>query len=247
MRLNLSPNAAVMASQLRRYDFASQEDWQSSANSIVTNLQYGVDGWYPVSEGWAYASASTITVPTGAASRFQKGDKLAFVQTTVKYFYITSVTDTLLTVNAGTDYTVANAAISDVYISRVARPLAFPQWFIWSPTLVGFVANPTNCVYRFKLDGIACTAVVRQGTNGTSNANNFTISAPITARVITDMEWNCGFGLVDNSLGQASPAYAYIGSGGTVFTLCKDWHGSSTGWTIINGKRAFAFRMEYDI
>src|ERR1035437_3000227 len=34
-----------------------------------------LDGWTPVSDSWIYASASTITVPSGAASLYQKGDR----------------------------------------------------------------------------------------------------------------------------------------------------------------------------
>jgi hypothetical protein len=65
------------------------------------------DGWIPATGSWSYASASTINVPTGAASIYQKGDKLKLTQPTlgVKYFYIITVADTLLTVTGGTwDY-----------------------------------------------------------------------------------------------------------------------------------------------
>ena len=72
------------------------------------------DGWTPVTGSWTYASASTITVPIGAASLYQKGDKIKFTQTTVKYGVIVAVADTLLTIAVNTDYVVANAAIPAV-------------------------------------------------------------------------------------------------------------------------------------
>lgn len=95
------------------------------------------DGWKGITETWTFASASTITVPTGAASRFQKGDYIKWTQTTVKYGVIVAVADTLLTIAVNTDYVVTNAAISAVYISRIANPLGFPDWFSGTPYLSG--------------------------------------------------------------------------------------------------------------
>lgn len=91
-------------------------------------------GWQKVSDSWAYASATTITVPSGAASYYAVGDKIKLTQTTVKYFYIVAVADTLLTVTGGSDFTVANAAITDINISKMATPIDFPARFTWSPT-----------------------------------------------------------------------------------------------------------------
>jgi len=83
-------------------------------------------GWKIVKDTWAYASASTITVPSGAASLYSIGDKLKLTQTTVKYFYVTAVADTVLTVTGGTDYTVANATITANYYSKQSSPVGFP-------------------------------------------------------------------------------------------------------------------------
>lgn len=88
------------------------------------------DGWKLAAETWAYASATTITVPSGAASKYSIGDKIKLTQTTVKYFYITAVADTVLTVTGGTDYTVANATISANYYSKDQSPVGFPGGFV---------------------------------------------------------------------------------------------------------------------
>ena len=88
-----------------------------------------IDGWIPASESWSYASATTITVPSGAGSKYQKGDKIKLTQTTVKYFYIVGVADTVLTVTGGTDYTVADAAITANFYSKAENPQGFPDWF----------------------------------------------------------------------------------------------------------------------
>ena len=54
-------------------------------------------GWIPVSDTWTYASATTITVPSGATSKYKVGQGVKLTQSgTVKYFYIVGVTNTLL-------------------------------------------------------------------------------------------------------------------------------------------------------
>lgn len=88
-------------------------------------------GWYAVGDTWAYASADAptfvVTVPTGAQSIYSIGKRVQLTQTTVKYFIITAVTDTTVTLYGGTDYTLTNAAISGVYISGMKAPLGFPM------------------------------------------------------------------------------------------------------------------------
>lgn len=87
-------------------------------------------GWNTVTDSWSYASDDSptfvITVPSGAASLYGVGWKVQLTQTTAKYFIITAVTDTTLTVYGGTDYTLANAAISSIYVSPMKAPLGFP-------------------------------------------------------------------------------------------------------------------------
>jgi hypothetical protein len=101
-------------------------------------------GWIPVTiagvaETWTYNSVSgilgTVTVATDATTRFQKGDKIKFTQSaTVKYFYITAVTSTTITITGGTDYTLTNSAISNIFLSRIENPFGFPSWFNWTPS-----------------------------------------------------------------------------------------------------------------
>jgi len=87
-------------------------------------------GWVSAGESWSYASASTITVPSGAASKYSVGMKIKITQTTDKFFYISAVADTVLTVNGAGLYTVANAAITSPYYSSQATPHNFPMTMI---------------------------------------------------------------------------------------------------------------------
>lgn len=136
------------------------------------------DGWNQVSDTWTYASANTITVPSGAASLYQKGDKVKITQTTPRYFVITAVADTLLTVYAGTDYTVANAAISAIAVSHQENPILYPDYFNYTPT--GVSASNVTLTGRYKTVGKQCFCRIKAAFTG---AITFTTmpSLPITA------------------------------------------------------------------
>ena len=97
--------------------------------SIDLGLKGSVfDGWIAVSDSWAYASATTITIPSDGTTKYSAGDRIKLVQSaTTKYFTIDSVTATLLTVTGGTGFTVANSAISGIYYSKANTPLGMDK------------------------------------------------------------------------------------------------------------------------
>lgn len=138
----------------------------------------GADGWTTVTGTWTYASATTITVPSGAASLYQIGDKIKLTQTTEKYFIVTAVADALLTVTGGSDYSVANAAITSPYYSHQENPIGFPQYFNYTPT--GVAASNVTLTGRFKVTGRQCQVKMKCAFTG---AITFTTmpTLPITA------------------------------------------------------------------
>ncbi len=141
-------------------------------------------GWTPARETWTYASANTITVPTGAASKYQKGDKIKLTQTTVKYFYITAVADTLLTVTGGNDYTVANAAITDNYYSKAENPQGFPHWFNYTVTTTpggSMTYSSVTQTARFCIKGTTVFFELQtNGTTGGTASNYIRFSLPLS-------------------------------------------------------------------
>jgi hypothetical protein len=145
------------------------------------------DGWTPCAETWTYASATTINVPAGAASKYSVGDKIKLTQTTVKYFYIVTVADTLLTVTGGSDYTVANATISNNYYSKSSSPVGFPNWFNFAPgRAVSGGTAPTYTaedVSKFTMNGreVSWRIVWYNSTGGTagSGTNSLTWNLPV--------------------------------------------------------------------
>jgi hypothetical protein len=127
-----------------------------AASSIILDTTGKValgftDGWTTAPDSWAYASSTALTVPTGAASRYQVGNKIKLTQTTVKYFYIVAVADTLLTITGGSDYTIANAPITNAYISNSESPVGFPAAFNYTP--IGIAASNVTLAGRFFMVG----------------------------------------------------------------------------------------------
>lgn len=202
------------------------------------------DGWTPINETWTYASASTITVPTNATLRFQIGDKLRFTNSSLKYFYVIGVSATVLTVTAGSDYTVANTTFSGISVSRQKNPLNFPDFFNYAAVCTDFSAAPTNTMYRFSVDGRRCDVAVRQATPGTSNGANFTITAPITAATITNGYWTAISGPATNSGGTiVTPTLIAISTGAASFILYQNM---TATWATTLGKRC-DFNIWYEI
>jgi hypothetical protein len=191
------------------------------------------DGWTPAVDTWTYASASTINVPSGAASIYQKGDRIKWTQTTVKYGVIVAVTDALLTIAVNTDYVVTNAAISAIYYSHQANPMGYPQWFNYTPTYTGFSSAPTIAVARFNIIGTMVTVEIRTSGSGASNQTYFTITAPVVSKTITGMAWWGAIAVpFDNNANVATGVY-YILSNDTVFNLFKS---AQSSWTASSNK-----------
>lgn len=169
---NIKAGAAIAGSKL-------------ADNSIDLEAKASSDsGWRGVTDSWAYASATTITVPTDATTKYSVGDKIKLVQSgTTKYFYIVTVAATLLTITGGTDYTLANVAISSVYYSKAASPLGFPQWFAYTPTWTNLTATSSTQTSAFSMVGK--NIVVRLNLvwgASTAITGDVTFTLPVTSK-----------------------------------------------------------------
>jgi hypothetical protein len=96
----------------------------------------GGDGWTAGTGTWSYSSADdptfVISVNNDQTGILSIGIKIKYTQTTVKYGCIVAVGAfsggaTLITINGGTDYDLANAAITNPYWSTAKAPLGFPM------------------------------------------------------------------------------------------------------------------------
>ena len=199
--------ALYEGSTLLPYDH-SKEDWERFPKLLTWDLRdtssgykfdkHNDDGWISTNETWTYDSATTITVPTGAASKYAKGDKIKLTQTTVKYFSVVSVADTVLTVTGGTGYTVADAAISLNYYSHQESPIGFPHWFTAATPTYGGGGDMTftsvsETYNKFKVSGKTVTYKLRAaGTTGGVASTTITFSLPVTAAGSHGKGTGCG-------------------------------------------------------
>jgi len=205
---------------------------------VIPGSDY-MTGYIADTASWVYASSTTLTITGDVTARFPVGTKIKLTQTTPKYFYVVSAVygapNTTLTLTGGSDYSLANAAITSPYYSYQATPQGFPQWFNWSAVMTGFSADPGSAIYRFQLIGPTAFLVIDQGTNGTSNSTDFTITLPITS--IATLNQSGAIGLaVDNSTIKTTACRWNIGGSAVVMTLYTDM--ATGAWTNANGKRA---------
>ena len=109
-------------------DTGTDDDKFVTALGLATRMESY--GWTPARETWTYASAVSITVPSNATLKYQAGDKIRLKQGAgYKYYFVVAVGATSLTVLGGSDYTVANAAITDNDYSRSEDPFGYPAAF----------------------------------------------------------------------------------------------------------------------
>lgn len=109
---------------------------QTGASDFVGAMTVkSYDGWITETRTWTYASGAGTNVGTFTVADvdltgvYQVGNRIKLTQTTVKYAIITKVafsTDTTVTIYMGTDYTIANAAITSPAYSRDKSPVGFP-------------------------------------------------------------------------------------------------------------------------
>jgi hypothetical protein len=164
------------------------------ANIKATLLNYfytvfpNQNGWMPVTDTWAYASASTITVPAGASTTYSAYSKVKFTQHgTTKYGYIYPTSDILLTFYAGSDFVIENTAtypITNIYYSNVESPIGFPHVFNFSPTVTPSAGSITTATYtgKFSMSGkFVLLKEILQVTNNGTGSGYIQSSLPIPA------------------------------------------------------------------
>lgn len=125
----------------------------SATRQSIIDLPDMKTGWISTNETWTYASADsptfTFTISGDKTGKYSVGMKLRLTQTTTKYFIITAISysspNTTITVYGGTDYTLANATITNPYYSVHKSPYGFPMSPLkWSITLSSTSARSTS-------------------------------------------------------------------------------------------------------
>lgn len=201
-------------------------------------------GWDLSSYTWTYLSATTFIATGDKLTDFTPGMKVKLTQTSDKYFYVVSVasgaTTSTVTVTAGTSYTLANAAITSPYTSRVSQPQSFPGEFSYTPAEgAGWSGTPTT-VGLFSIQDRIVDAYI-YGT-GTSDAGTANLTLPITAGTVATWEGLCKG--TDNGTALATPCGATIVASGTTVETLKS--AGTVAWTS-SGTKTVYMRVRYSI
>ena len=133
-------------------------------------------GWNTVTGTWTYASATTITVPSGAGNIYTAGDRFMLTaNAVVLQGYIVKVADTLLTVRGDT---LTNHSFSLMFYSHMSTPYNYKDWYAYTPT------GPTNVTLsgRFKIFGKSIHVRIKGFVTGAINWTNMpTLPLPVSS------------------------------------------------------------------
>jgi len=130
--------------------------------AAITSAMQTWDGWVALG-ACTYETADAPTFQFSIASDvtglLAPGMRIKLTQTTAKYFIVTAVGaftggKTIITVYGGTDYTLANAAITTPYFSALKAPLGFPlnplKWTVEAVTAGGIQVSPAASTWYNK-------------------------------------------------------------------------------------------------
>lgn len=133
--LNISNSVTGVAPLLQSEGSDSNIGLHIAAKGTSSPHFFGIyDGWNNPNESWSFASVDntnhwcTITVPSGAATKYVAGDRVKFTDNSVVVMGIIQiVADTLLTVYVGPNYALNNSAITSNFYSHEASPVGFDK------------------------------------------------------------------------------------------------------------------------
>lgn len=229
------------------------------------------DGWINANETWTYASGAGTNVGTftiagvDLTGKYQPGMRVKFTQTTVKYAIITKVafsTDTTVTIYMGTDYTIANAAISVNYYSIAKAPFGFPldpnKWEVkLIDTTTRSQSSPTQNVW-YNLGSLSITLpigiwnvrydVMLGGWKTTSTAVDFQSTLSTANNSESDNEMTAGV-TQEGASGTQGPRN-HVGKSKTIVTTssttyylnCRCSTASGSSIQILNGTASLVIR-----
>lgn len=117
----------------------------------IYNIENNIGSWRYLGNVLTFLSTDTptfvATTSIDLTSILSLGMRIKLTQTSTKYFIITAISGTTLTLYGGTDYTLINAAITNVYYSGEKAPYGFPlNPEKWTMNFIIAGASQTNPV-----------------------------------------------------------------------------------------------------
>lgn len=149
-------------------DLQNELDTNQAANlqAQINDLE---TGWVEAGETWTYAASDapsfTFTVPGDKTGKYFPRVRIKLTQTSTKYFIVTKATysapNTTVTLYGGTDYTLANATITDPYYSLAETPFGFPaEADKWTVVVADTSLRTQNTPTQYMWYNLNSTAIV---------------------------------------------------------------------------------------
>ena len=246
---NISDTASITGNSVSSATITSSVTTSTSVTGSVTTGGVGADGTSPEAAVTGPASSTDTAI-----ARFDSttGTILKNSSTTIAdngYIYSPGsletagaiIADTIAEHTAAAGVTIDGVLLKDNTITASNIPTA---WTTWVPTFTGFSADPAGGIYNYRTVGNEIEIEVVMPNNGTSNATGFTMTLPVTAATIANMEWVGYANCANNGAIVNTPCPSVIASAGTIITF---WiaPNRSTLWGAANGKRCAYLRMSY--
>jgi hypothetical protein len=134
---DIPPNSAAMRAQME----VPSAELAAYINSILIPGIADISGWTPSLATFSYTSADTPTFVMASSidvsANFYPSVKVNMTQDAViKYFIVTAVSGTAITLHGGTNYTLTSSPITNVSFSNAKSPFGFPldktKWWVIS-------------------------------------------------------------------------------------------------------------------
>lgn len=230
-----------------------------NAAFLAIDDKLAINGWIPAGETWTRTTASVFTVPSDVTGKYQKGDKIKWMQTTGRFAYIASVGAyaggvTPITITGSSDYSLDAAAITLPHWSRQVCPFAFPEWFSF-PVVPSGPAGSAGTFAQASNAGIYCikgkTCLVRIATtivNKGSWSGNFYLGLPIVRLNLGRVEnnFNGSFAATNTNPVTASRGFP-TGDGTSYVSFVKMSQTSSVQWADVAVNDQIVVNGEYPI
>ena len=172
-----------------------------------------LDGWIDDTNAtWTRTADQTFTVTGDRTAVFQKGTRLRWTQTTVKYGVVLGSSHaagtTTVTIATNTDYVLTAAAISVNGYSYAASPQGYPAYFNFAVSWTGSGSNPA--IGNGTIEGKFCIigtmvqawAKITIGSTTTFGSGNYSVTLPIPKHASLDaLAGSCISQFVDQSGG----------------------------------------------
>ena len=206
-------------------------------------------GWIPDPNVWTYVSGTSFTVPGNLSTLYTVGLHVKWSEAGVpkygcvassSYDSTTGLTTVTLIATSAYAMAVTPDALS-VYYS-FTNPPDYPHAFAWTPVYNGFSTAPTPAQCWWALNNGIMTCAVFTYIAGTSNADTFTINAPVVSNASFGMGMNPAFATDNGTPGLF--AMAYILAGDAVISL--ELAGGPSTWTA-SGQKGAAFVCAYPV